>query len=116
MPPPVESNHRLIAACGLYCPACGVHRKGRCAGCADNVKATWCKLRSCCAGKHIANCAGCGEHSEPRECRKFHNWISRVIGFILRSDRRACIMRIREAGPEAFAAEMAAKGAHSIRR
>ncbi len=116
MSPTVESDVKQIAACGLYCAACGAHRKGRCPGCAGNVKATWCKVRSCCVGKSIGSCAECAEYPEPRDCRKFHNPISRLFGFIFRSDRRACVLRLREVGPAAYAAEMAVKGAQTIRR
>lgn len=116
MPAPVESNPKLLAACGLYCAACGAYAKGRCPGCAGNAKATWCQVRNCCAERRLATCAECAEHADPRNCRKYHNLISRVVGLILRSDRRACILRIREVGAQAFVAEMAAKGARTIRR
>jgi hypothetical protein len=116
MSPAIEADAKLIACCGLYCAACGAHRKGRCPGCAGNTKASWCKVRACCAEKKIATCAECVEHPDPRECRKFHNPISRIIGFILRSDRRACIFRIRQLGPDAYSREMAQKGTHAIRR
>ena len=42
--------------------------------------------------------------------------MSRIFGFVFRSARRACIERIREIGPAAYAEEMAAKGLQAIRR
>ena len=111
----VTASAELVAHCGLYCGACRSYRKGRCPGCHDNEKATWCKVRACCQDDSYATCADCGEFAEPRDCRKFHNLFSRIIGFVLRSDRRACILRIREIGPDAFAAEMADKKAQTIR-
>ncbi len=41
---------------------------------------------------------------------------ARVSGLIFRSDRRACILQIREKGLQGHAEEMAASGAQSIRR
>lgn len=37
-----------VAYCGLYCGACKSHRKGKCPGCRENSKATWCEIRKCC--------------------------------------------------------------------
>jgi hypothetical protein len=73
-------------------------------------------VRACCQENGYATCAACSTYADPRECRKFHNVMSRVFGFIFRSDRRACILRIREIGPAAYAEEMAAKGLHALRR
>ena len=106
----------LVAHCGLYCGACGAFLKERCPGCHENAKATWCKVRSCCQGNGHATCADCGTHAAPKACNKFHNFFSRIIGFVLRSDRLACIERVREIGVKAYAKEMAEKGAQTIRR
>jgi hypothetical protein len=112
----VPVDETLVAYCGLYCAACGAHAKGRCPGCQGNEKATWCKIRTCCQESGYATCADCVTYADPRECRKFHNLMSRIFGFIFRSDRRACIQRIGEIGPAAYAEEMAAKGLRSLRR
>ena len=50
------------------------------------------------------------------DCRKFNNLIAKLFGLIFRSDRRACILRIAQVGPEAFAAEMSEARQQSIRR
>jgi len=101
----------LVAHCGLYCGA----SKGKCPGFRENAKAGWCKVRTCCQEHDYATCADCAEFPDTRQCRKFHNLFSRIIGFVLRSDRRACIERIRAVGPEAFAREMAEKRAQTLR-
>jgi len=110
----VDAN--LIACCGLYCGACGAWRKEKCPGCRDNEKASWCKVRSCCLEAEIGSCAGCKTHSEATDCARFHGFLSRVIGFLLNSNRPACIARIREVGPEAYAAEMAERGRQTLPR
>ncbi len=106
----------LVAYCGLYCGACSSLMKGRCPGCHGNEKATWCTIRSCCVEHGYASCADCKEHEDPHRCQKFHNLVSRVIGFVLRSDRRACIYQIRDLGLEGHAKAMATLGRPSIRR
>jgi hypothetical protein len=106
----------LVASCGLYCGACRSYLKGRCPGCHGNVKATWCKVRACCAEGQLASCAECAEHRDPVTCRKFNNLIARVIGIVLNSDRRACVLKIRELGLEGFAGFMAKRGRHTLPR
>ena len=96
-----------VAACGLYCGACPSFRKKRCPGCAENIKATWCAVRRCCLDAKRATCVECPDYSDdPRRCTKFNHWISRLIGWVLNSDRARCIARIREVGREAYAKEM----------
>ena len=106
----------LVAYCGLYCGACGAFLKGRCPGCHDNKKASWCKVRSCCSGRGYKSCAECAEFRNPNDCRFFNNIISKLFGLIFRSDRAACIRQIRERGIEAHAADMAGKKCHTVRK
>ena len=106
----------LVADCGLYCGACGAYRKGRCPGCRKNAKATWCKVRVCGIEHGYSTCANCATHADPRRCRTYHNFISRLFGFVFRSTRAAGIDRIRTVGTEAFAREMAAARRHSLPR
>ncbi len=96
----------LIAACGLYCGNCGRFKKDKCPGCTTNTKASWCKIRSCCIEKEIANCSACKEFVDPGECAKYNNLISRVIGFFTATDRSLCIDFIQQNGEEKFAAMM----------
>lgn len=105
-----------IAACGLFCGACRKFAKGACPGCPANEKAAWCDIRRCCIDRGYATCAECAEHADPRECRKFNNFVGKVMGVLLNSDRFACVARIREVGVHAFAAEMEAKGLQTLPR
>jgi hypothetical protein len=112
----ITADPKLVAYCGLYCGACGSYLKGRCPGCAENEKAGWCKIRVCCMENHTPTCAACDQFADVADCKKYHNLMSQVIGFVLRSNREACIDRIREIGPEAFADEMAQKRTPTIKR
>jgi hypothetical protein len=112
----IISDPGLVAHCGLYCGACGAYRKGRCPGCRENAKATWCKVRSCCQEREFDTCADCGEFPDPQDCAKYNNLIARIFGFVFRSDRAACIRQIREIGLQGHADTMAAQGRQSIRR
>ncbi len=107
---------KLVAACGLYCGACRAHLRGRCPGCRDNAKATWCKIRTCVIERGFSSCAECADHPDPKTCAKFDNFISRVIGFVLRSNRAACIAQIRDVGLAGHAERMAKARRPSIRR
>ena len=109
-------NPDLVAHCGLYCGACGSYLKGRCPGCHDNVKATWCKIRVCCREHSYTTCADCQEFADPNDCGMFNNWIAKVVGFVLRSNRQACVLKIRELGVDGFAAYMAEKKLQSLPR
>ena len=113
---PIAASADLVAYCGLYCGACGRYRKGRCEGCRENARAGWCKVRSCCIENGWASCADCETYTDLHQCGKFHNVFSRIIGFVLNSDRHKCIDRIREIGPAAYAEEMAAKGVMKLPR
>ena len=114
--PEIQVDAGLVARCGLYCGACRSYLRGKCQGCSENVKATWCTIRSCCADRQIATCAECVDFSDPRDCKKFDNLMSRLFGLVMRSDRAACIAQVRELGLEGHASAMAALGRQSIRR
>jgi len=113
---PIVSDPQLVAYCGLYCGACRAYLKGRCPGCHQNAKATWCKVRSCCIEHQYASCADCAEFAEASDCRKFNNLISKLFGLIFRSDRAACIRQIRRVGIQAHADDMAANERQSMPR
>jgi hypothetical protein len=49
-------------------------------------------------------------------CRKYNNLISKVIGFVLRSNRAGCIACICQDGLEKFTLDMAAAGRQSLPR
>ncbi len=105
-----------VAACGLYCGACPKYKSGKCPGCRANEKASWCDIRRCCMEHNYTSCADCTEYANVKECKKFNNFIGRIMGVIFNSDRSACIYRIRETGHEAFALEMDKQGLKSIKK
>lgn len=105
-----------VAACGLYCGACRSYKNGKCPGCRDNEKASWCKIRTCCIEKDYVSCAQCVEFADTRKCGKINNLPGKVMGFLFNSDRFACIERIREKGIAEYAAEMDAQGWQTIKR
>jgi hypothetical protein len=112
----IVSDPNLVAYCGLYCGACGSYLKGRCPGCHENVKAKWCKVRSCCIESKCASCADCTEYADPRACKDFNNFMSKLFGLILRSDRAACVEQIRKLGVQGHADEMSKARRQTIRR
>ena len=112
----IVADPKLVAACGLYCGACGSYLKERCPGCAENQKAGWCKVRSCCLEHSYSTCASCVEFERVENCRKYNNFVAKVFGLLFNSDRKACIHRIKEIDVLPFAAEMAEKRMQTIRR
>ena len=110
----IPNSPDLVAHCGLYCGACGAYLRGRCPGCQKNESATWCKVRACCREHGRRTCAACIEVENPKQCGKFHNFFSRVFGFIFRSDRAACIRQVKYIGIPAHAADMAGRKRQSI--
>ncbi|MDR2928442.1 MAG: DUF3795 domain-containing protein [Cytophagaceae bacterium] len=107
---------KTIGACGLYCGACRKYQSGKCPGCHDNENVSWCDIRKCCIERNITSCADCTDFSDLKACRKFNNFMGKVMGVLLNSNRFACIYRIREIGHEAFAAEMDEKGLQTLKR
>ena len=106
---------QLIAFCGLYCASCGSYIKGKCPGCKENIKASWCKVRQCNIENKTLSCADC-KITELMDCKKYNSFISKTFGFIMNSDRSACIRRIAEIGYSDYAAEMSSKRLQSIKR
>lgn len=108
-------QHYPVAACGLYCGACRKYQKGQCPGCRDNEKAGWCKIRQCCREHGYQSCADCS--GMPLEqCKKFNNFIGKVFVVLFRSDRSACIRRIKEVGYGQYAREMQETNRQTIKR
>jgi hypothetical protein len=110
------ADKNLIAFCGLYCGACGSYLKGKCQGCQKNEKAYWCKVRLCCLQNNYSSCAQCNFYSDTVHCEKFNNIFSKIIGFFMNSDRRACIELIRAKGPEEYAKFMALNKTQRIKK
>jgi hypothetical protein len=112
----VTADKALVAYCGLYCGACRRYLKGGCPGCHDNVKAKWCKIRTCCSEHSYATCADCKEFADPNNCGQFNNLIARAFGLLFNSNRRACVLKIRELGVDGFAKYMAESKRQSMPR
>lgn len=103
--PSFAENNMIVAACGLYCGACRKHIQGNCPGCSGNEKAQWCKIRACCREHVYRSCADCPGETYTT-CKKFNNLIGKVFALLFRSDRPACIARIKTVGYEQYAKEM----------
>jgi len=112
----ITTDKTLIAYCGIYCGACPKFLKEKCPGCQKNEKATWCKVRTCCIENNYTSCADCKDFENVADCKKFNNFFSKLIGFILRSDRKACIELIKEKGYDDFAKYMAENKLITIRK
>jgi len=110
----IRADQELIAYCGLYCGACRKYLNGKCSGCRLNDKATWCKIRKCNMEKGFHTCADC--NMDVADCGKYSNFISKVFGLIFRSDRKACVYRIKMIGEEAYVKEMSAKRSMTIKK
>ena len=110
----IKTDRLYIAACGLYCGACRKYRMGKCPGCKNNEKASWCKIRKCCSEKGFHTCAECDKDVEG--CRLHNNFVSKLFAFLFRSDRPACIRYIREHGEQAFAEEMTRLGHQTFKK
>ena len=90
--------------------------KEKCQGCHDNEKATWCKVRSCCQERKCATCAECVGYSNASDCKKFNNFMSKLFGLLLRSDRAACIAQVKRLGVQGHAEDMARQKRQTIKR
>ncbi|MCD4676063.1 MAG: DUF3795 domain-containing protein [Desulfobacula sp.] len=112
----IQNNVKLVAKCGLYCGSCSKFQKGKCNGCLENQRASWCKARICCFEKNIASCAECDEVSDVMTCKKYNNFIAKLFGLVFNSDRAACIHEIKEKGYEQFAKEMAQNRTMTFKR
>ena len=110
----IIADKNKIAACGLYCGACRKYVSGKCPGCKNNVKASWCKIRQCCKSNGYHTCAEC--ESDVIGCKIYSNFISKVFALIFNSDRPACIRYIKEHGLQAYAEEMAGRKCQTIKR
>lgn len=104
----------LVAFCGLYCGTCSKFKKGKCSGCNDNIKATWCKIRSCNIENGFENCSHCNMMNIS-DCKKLNNPIAKVFELVFRTDRLSSLTYIKECGEEAYAEKMRGLGQMSIK-
>ncbi len=112
----IPVKKELVSYCGLYCGFCFKYKKGKCTGCAENEKATWCKIRKCCVEKNIKSCAECDEFSDVKDCKKFDSFVSKMFEYVFNSDRKEGIKMIKESGPEEFARYMVENKLVSMKR
>ncbi|MBN1960400.1 MAG: DUF3795 domain-containing protein [Deltaproteobacteria bacterium] len=113
---PILADSNLVAYCGLYCGACKKYLDSHCPGCHENTKASWCLVRKCCQQHQYLSCADCQEFSDPAACGKFSNIFAKIFGFIFKSDRKACIAKIKELGLNQYASFMCKHHRHSLPR
>ncbi len=108
---PESTSAIMVARCGLVCSNCGAMRSGRCQGChSDRPMFKCCPVKACAVERQCDTCADCREYYDLRHCRKLNSLVSRIFGFIFRSDRIGNLNRIREVGLEDFIAERQASG------
>lgn len=112
----ITTDEKLVSFCGLYCGACKAFLSEKCPGCSENKRASWCKVRSCCQEHNYGSCGDCKEFTDPADCKKFNNFISKIFSFIFSSDRHAGVMMIKDRGRAGFAAEMASLKRPSIKK
>lgn len=110
------ADKNLVAYCGLYCGVCKKFINKKCPGCRGNIKATWCKIRTCCIDNKYFSCADCQKYNVANDCKKFNNIFSKFFALVFKSDRNACIARIKGTGAEQYANEMSAANKMSIKK
>ncbi|TLX77031.1 DUF3795 domain-containing protein [Labilibacter sediminis] len=109
------NDKNLVAFCGLYCGTCAKYKKGKCPGCPENTKATWCKIRSCNMENGFENCAQC-TITKPKDCKKLNNPIGRIFEYIFKTDRLASLNYIKENGAELYVGKMCSLNQMSIKK
>lgn len=110
----VTVSMEQIAACGLYCGACRKYLAGKCPGCRQNDKASWCRIRRCSMEKGFHSCADCTMNV--KDCRIHNNVMGKIFAFLFNSDRAACIHYIQANGYKAFAEEMTRRKEQTMRK
>lgn len=101
----------IVARCGLVCSHCGAHRRGKCRGChSDRPMFANCPVKACATFHECTTCADCTRYSDLRLCTKLNNFISKIFGFLFRTDRIGNLEQIRQIGLEAFKTQRAASG------
>ncbi len=112
----IKADSARVAACGLYCGACRRWRSGRCPGCQDNAKASWCRVRACCIERGYGTCADCEQFPDPNRCAHYNNLMSKVFSVIFNSDRGAGVQFIRQQGKQGYAEHMTQLGRMALPR
>jgi hypothetical protein len=63
-----------------------------------------------------SSCADCSDIDDPQQCGKYNKVISKIVGFVLRSDRVACIRQIKAIGLQGHADTMTKQQHQTIRK
>ncbi len=101
-----DTENTIVAYCGLICSKCGAFIKGKCQGChSEKPMFKNCPVKKCNIEKQFSTCSDCTDFSELKNCKKLNNWISKIIGFIFKTNRIANLCKIKEIGFEKFKAE-----------
>ena len=100
-----NSGELLVARCGLVCSQCGAYKKQKCTGCdSDKPMFRNCPVKKCVIERNYVTCADCTEFADLRRCKKLNSFISKIFGWIFRSDRIGNCNTIRADGMEQFKA------------
>lgn len=111
----IMDNTAPIAYCGLYCGECKRYKNGKCPGCLENAKASWCKIRTCNQELAYSTCAECPQIKRVN-CKKLNNPFAKFFELIFRTDRLASLKYIRENGGEAYSEKMCSLGQMSFKK
>lgn len=112
----VAENADLVAYCGLYCGSCRAYLKEKCPGCQKNVKAGWCKVRTCCIENQYKSCVDCTSYTVLEDCRKLNNLIAKFFALVFRSNRFGSLAYIKKNGYDAFAHEMTENKSMTVKK
>ncbi len=100
-----SSSGKIVAYCGLVCSECGAYKKLKCQGChSDRPMFTNCPVKKCAVSRTYSTCAECRDFEDLKGCRKLNNIVSKIMGFVFRTNRIGNLRRIREIGLERFKA------------
>ena len=93
----------LLAYCGLVCSDCGMYKKGKCDGCNSDAPLNKnCKVKACAVEHEYSTCADCEMYAEFKDCGKLNNFVSKVLGFIFRTNRIVNLDIIKRDGVDAL--------------
>ena len=65
-----------------------------------------CPVKKCNIERGYSTCAECAEYEDLRKCKNLNNWISKIFGFIFRTNKLRNLERIRKIGLEKFKEEV----------
>jgi hypothetical protein len=100
-----NTGESIIACCGLVCSECGAYIKQKCPGChSDKPMFRNCPVKKCVIERSYVTCADCTEYTDLKLCKKLNSFVSKIFGWIFKSDRIGNCNKIRANGMEEFKA------------